>query len=63
MGDAVVGESSSVDIHFNFHYVGTGHKCFDISKFEAFARQNNEIMVSKFDLERSLAFSQIHYGL
>ncbi|KAH9733996.1 BED-type domain-containing protein [Citrus sinensis] len=43
VSDAVVGESSSVDVCFNFN-VGIGRKFFDISKFEAFASQNSETM-------------------
>ena len=53
VSDAVVSESSSVDVRFNFN-VGTGHNVFYISKFEAFTSQNSEIMVSKSDLERYL---------
>ncbi|KAH9698718.1 BED-type domain-containing protein [Citrus sinensis] len=53
VSDAVVGESSSIDVRFNFN-VGTGLKFFDISKFEAFASQNSEIIVLKSDLERYL---------
>ena len=53
VSDAVVGEFFSVNVRFNFN-VGTGRKCFYISKFEAFASQNSETMVSKSDLERYL---------
>ena len=58
MSDTVVGESSSADIYFNFN-VGNGHKFFYINKFEAFARQNSEIMVSESDLERYLGESLV----
>lgn len=53
VSDAIVGESSSVDVRFNFS-IGSGRKFFDISKFEAFTSQNSESMVSKSDLERYL---------
>ncbi|XP_024948193.1 zinc finger BED domain-containing protein RICESLEEPER 2-like [Citrus sinensis] len=53
VSDAVVGESSLADVRFNFN-LGTGCKFFDISKFEAFASQNSETIVSKSDLERYL---------
>lgn len=53
MSDTIIGESSSSDVHFNFS-TGTGGKFFYICKFEAFLSQNNEIMVSKSDLERYL---------
>ncbi|KAH9752810.1 BED-type domain-containing protein [Citrus sinensis] len=53
VSDAVVGESSSADVRFNFN-LGTGRKFFDIRKFEAFASQNSETIVSKSDLKRYL---------
>ncbi|KAH9754467.1 BED-type domain-containing protein [Citrus sinensis] len=53
VSDAVVGEFSSADVCFNFN-LGTGRKFFDIRKFEAFASQNSETIVSKSDLERYL---------
>ncbi|KAH9777022.1 BED-type domain-containing protein [Citrus sinensis] len=53
VSDAVVGESSLADVRFNFN-LGTGHKFFDIRKFEAFVSQNSETNVSKSDLERYL---------
>ena len=53
VSNAIVGEFSSVDARFNFS-IGTGGKFFNIRKFETFASQNSETMVSKSDLERNL---------
>ena len=49
----IIDESSSIDVRFNFS-MGTGGKFLYICKFEAFLSQNNETMVSKYDLERYL---------
>lgn len=51
VSDEVIVESSSVDVRSTFN-IGAGGKFFYICKFEAFAGQNSETIVLKFDLER-----------
>ena len=58
VSDAIVSEFFAVDARFNF-IICIGGKFLYIHKFETFASQNNETMVSKFDLERNLEESLV----